>query len=187
MNRLLRGFRAATAKVCVLVLSAFSDVGQSYAADANNGKYVLLSIVGYNYTDRYIDSFTVNGAGGGNIFVSSASSGGGGIECCVRLNTSNARFSRVRVRWQAGGCTYLTRSRISGETFENIFPYFREADVKINVRAKANPGQLEIHFYKDGSVVAELTERLSQPHVALDEGRAEKSSYPRCPNDKKPE
>lgn len=187
MNRLLRDFRDSMAKVYILVLCAFVAAGQSYAADVNSGKHVLLSIVGYNYTDRYIDSFTVNGAGGGNIFVSSASSGGGGIECCVRLNAANARLPPVRVRWQVGGCTYLTTSRISGETFENTFPYFREADVKINVRTKATPEQLEIHFYKDGRVVAELTESLSQPHVALDESRADKSSYPRCPNDKKPE
>lgn len=187
MNRLYQCFCVSLSRFCVLMLCALGNAAQSHGAGLNNGRLILLSIVGYNYTDRYIDSFTVNGAGGGNIFVSSASSGGGGIECCVRLNSASAKFLKVRVRWQAGGCTYLTKSRTSKETFENIFPYFREADVKINVRTQGTPEQLEIHFYKDGKVLAELTENLSQPHVALDESREDKSTYPRCPNDRKPE
>jgi hypothetical protein len=42
---------------------------------------VSLEINGFNYTDLYIDSFEVNGQGGGNLFVSSPTSGGGGGVC----------------------------------------------------------------------------------------------------------
>lgn len=42
-----------------------------------------LGIVGYNYTNRAINTFTIDGAGGGNLYVSSPASGGGGTTCCV--------------------------------------------------------------------------------------------------------
>jgi hypothetical protein len=43
---------------------------------------VPVSIVGYNHTDKYIHSFTVNGGSAGNLF---AHSGGGSIVCCIAI------------------------------------------------------------------------------------------------------
>jgi hypothetical protein len=46
-------------------------------------RHHALAIVGYNYTERYIDSFHVNGQGGGNLYVSGPTAGGGSSACCV--------------------------------------------------------------------------------------------------------
>lgn len=42
---------------------------------------VGLTLSGYNYTNRYIDQFSVNGIGGGNLHVSTVTSGGTNV-CC---------------------------------------------------------------------------------------------------------
>jgi hypothetical protein len=155
--------------------------------EKNREDDVTLDIVGFNYTDRVIDSFSVNGQGGGNIFLSTRTSGGGKSACCVRLLNAHKGVSKIHVRWQVDGCVYLTKSRISGETFKNIFPYYKEVDIDVVQPKKYVPQHLEIHFYPDGSVRSELTAELSLPRISLDGKRADKSKFPRCPDDKKPE
>ncbi|MFZ5520651.1 MAG: hypothetical protein ACOZD0_05545, partial [Pseudomonadota bacterium] len=64
---------AATALLCGLLQSCALDQGLTSAAEpARPGgpRYVSLTIEGYNYTDDYIDQFTVNGQGGGNLYLS---------------------------------------------------------------------------------------------------------------------
>jgi len=62
-----------------------------------------LTIVGYNYTDTYIGSFTVNGAGGGNIEVSSKTSGGGGGVCCAAIPAGAALPITIDIAWKRDG------------------------------------------------------------------------------------
>ena len=76
------------------------------AAPAVITQPVSLEINGFNYTDLYIDSFEVDGQGGGNLFVSSPTSGGGGGVCCVSLTPGtrlpvplNIKWTRDRKRW----------------------------------------------------------------------------------------
>jgi hypothetical protein len=57
---------------------------------------VPASIVGYNHTDNYIDSFSVNGAGGGNLF---AHGGGGSIVCCVAIPEKWRPGLKATIRW----------------------------------------------------------------------------------------
>jgi hypothetical protein len=70
-----------------------------------DGERVNLTITGFNYTSRYIDEFSVNGQGGGNLYVSGPTSGGGGSICCVSY-VKGAAAPRIIVRWQSGGCMY---------------------------------------------------------------------------------
>lgn len=187
MTQMTRRFRSYLTETCFLIFGTFLIFGGARAENLENQAPLLLTIVGFNYTDRHIDSFSVNGAGGGNVFLSSADSGGGGATCCVTLSKNGPKFSQVRIRWQFDGCTYLTRSRVSGEVAKNIYPYFRQANVAVDFRGVERPSNLEVHFYNDGSVVAELTGKLSRPRVILDGQRKDKSHFPRCPNDKKPD
>lgn len=72
---------AATALLCGLLQSCALDRGLTSAvepAKPGGPRYVSLTIEGYNYTDDYIDQFTVNGQGGGNLYLSTPTSGGGG-------------------------------------------------------------------------------------------------------------
>jgi hypothetical protein len=155
--------------------------------EGQNDEYISLDLIGYNYTDRHISSYRVDSQGGGNIRLSSPTSGGGGIVCCVRLATGESDPIIVRVRWQVDGCTYLMRSEFTGST-QRVFHYFyKEKYVKVYRPKGIKPSHLESHFYPDGSVVVLLTDDMSLPRLSLSESRPDKSKFPKCKNDKKPE
>jgi len=145
-----------------------------------------VDMVGFNYTNRVIDGYSVNGEGAGNVLLSSRTSGGGKSVCCITISHLQSGIARIRVRWQVDGCTYLTRSKISGEVFENVFPYYKQADLALPLRKNSRAQHLEVHFYPDGSVNAQLTESLSLPRISLDGQRPDISNFPRCHDDKKP-
>jgi hypothetical protein len=162
------------------------NVSQVIAGEDSKAE-LPVDIVGFNYTDRVIDSFSVNDQGGGNVFLSSRTSGGGKSTCCIRLPGVTHGTSKIRVRWQVDGCIYLTKSRISGEKFKNIFPYYKQADIELSPSRGFTPQHLEVHFYPDGKVRAELTAELSLPRLSLEGKRPDQSRFPRCRDDKKPE
>jgi len=144
-----------------------------------------LGLTGYNYTNREISDFSVDGQGGGNIDVSSPTGGGGGTVCCVSYVNAKDPGS-VRVRWQSDACIYQTKSTISDEVHEHFYWFFKEADVNIEKPVTQNPQYLEVHFYPDGSVKAAVTEHASLPRLRLRQERMDRTPYPRCPHDKKP-
>ena len=148
------------------------------------GTSIGLTLTGYNYTNRYINTFEVNGQGGGNLFVSDSHSGGGGSVCCVSYITGPGVW-KVTVRWQTAACTYNERTS-GGERFYDIYSFFKEARVEVDPKVPDHPGYFEVHIYPDGHVEAAITEAASPPRLILSEDREDKSHYPRCPNGKKP-
>jgi hypothetical protein len=56
---------------CHAGLPEMSEAGKAETAKENKD-YLLLGLVGYNYNDRYISSYTVDSAGGGHINLSSS-------------------------------------------------------------------------------------------------------------------
>lgn len=154
---------------------------------SKNNEYVTLDLLGYNYTDRHINDYDVDGQGGGIIQMSSPTSGGSGSVCCVRLAIGRSTPIIVRVRWQVDGCTYLMRSERTGNT-QRIYHYFyKEEYVEVPPPKGIKPSHLESHFYPDGSVRVMLTADMSLPRLSLNESRSDKSKFPKCKNDKKPE
>ena len=136
----------------------------SNAASANQG----LVIQGYNYTNLFIDSFTVNGAGGGNVFVSSPTTGGGGSVCCYSFNPQAPRPVLLNVRWAAGYCMEHKASPYSfGPRFvDERKTLWKEAVVPL--RDVTLPAMaLEVHFYPDGHVEAAVTAGHSPPRLKL--------------------
>lgn len=185
----IRGLKAPCFAIAVLLF--LCACGKAASSDAGSGRSVTyeervsLALVGYNYTNRYIDSFSVNGQGGGNLYVSSSSGGGGGAVCCVwyRPGTTN---NKITVRWQSGACYYRSRSQISEEVFVRLHAFYTEKEVSVSDNVPANAKYMEVHFYPDGSVQAAVTAEESMPRLLLSEDREDNSRYPRCPNDKKP-
>ena len=55
-------------KYCLSLLGLILAGCSSYASES-----VSLTLHGYNYTNRYIDSYSINGQGGGNLFLSTSS------------------------------------------------------------------------------------------------------------------
>jgi hypothetical protein len=100
----------------------------------------MLALNGFNYTDLYIDSFSVDGQGGGNIFVSSPTSGGGGTSCCVGFSAGSTLPLRIKVKWSRDRKRYC------------------EKEVLVTGPIPAAPEHLAVHFFPDGRIEAELTE-----------------------------
>lgn len=172
--------------ICLVVQSAcFGKKDEAIAAQDKGGDY-LLGLVGYNYTDRNISDYSVNGAAGGHVFLSSPASGGSGTTCCVRLSKTQIGHMRVKVRWQVDGCTYLMSNPVSNATAKIRHFHYQEIEVDVPQVAGIKPHYLETHFYPDGSVQVLLTEDFSEPRIVLSERRLDKSSFPRCHDDKKP-
>jgi hypothetical protein len=111
---------------------------------------VALEIDGFNYTDLYIDSFEVNGQGGGNLFVSSPTAGGGGGACCVGFRPGTRLPVELTIKW--------TRDR----------KRWCEKEVLLKGPVPANPRYLGVHFFPDGHIEVELTEEYSEPKLRLE-------------------
>lgn len=173
----------------LLLIDSACFMPQAGAAqlDGRNNEYVTLDLIGYNYTDRHIGNYDVDGQSGGDVRLSSPTSGGGGIVCCVRLAMGKSGPIIVRVRWQVDGCTYLMRSAFTGATQRMSHYFFKEEYVEVPRPKGIKPSHLETHFYPNGSVVVRLTDDMSFPLLSLNEARPDKSKFPKCKNDKKPD
>ena len=79
------------------------------AAVSGKNNEVWLTLMGYNYTDHYIDNYYVDGVWGGNVFLSTEEAGGGKSTCCVKWKKGTKLPVTVRVRWQSDACRYIKR------------------------------------------------------------------------------
>jgi hypothetical protein len=184
IGRILQGFLFM---VSLPVITASDARAEKSAREQLKEKYFLLGLVGYNYTDRHISNYTVNGAGGFDVMLSSPTSGGSGITCCVRLAKKSLIPPRVKVRWQYDGCIYLIKDDQDGKADRVRHYYYKEAEVDVQRADGGTPEYLETHFYSDGTVQVAATDDLSRPRLKLDENRLDKSLFPKCKNDEKPE
>jgi photosystem II stability/assembly factor-like uncharacterized protein len=149
------------------------------------GKRHDLSIVGYNYTNRYISQFTVDNGGGGDVNVSSETGGGGGISCCV-VHIGGAQEKIAEVTWDTGACTFDNRLDRDGSRLFQIHHFFKTVKVQVDPNMPKNPHYMEVHFFPDGHVEAAVTEAISPPRLRLSADREDKSDYPACPNNVEP-
>lgn len=147
--------------------------------------HFILGIVGYNYTDREIEEYSVDGVSGGSVSMSSPTSGGSGTTCCVRLLKEAKGAIRVKVRWQFDGCRYLIKDYSGGADEVRHF-FYRETEVNVIIPSGKNLAYIESHFYPDGRVEVRLTENVSLPTLALNKKRPDNSSFPWCTDGKKP-
>ena len=149
-------------------VSPLPGVQASLSAPALRETQTLL-IQGYNYTDDYIDSFTVNGQGGGNLFVSGPLSGGGGSVCCVSYTPGSTLPIKLKVRWVGAYCM---------ERIQNPYPYgqpyfdkrrslWKEADALADDVSQGKPRAMEVHIYPGGYVEAAITQGDSPPRLKL--------------------
>lgn len=136
----------------------------------------MLGIIGYNYTDRYIDNFTIDGQGGGYIRLSSPTSGGSSTVCCVLLSKKPTWPMRVRVRWSVGGCREYEKYRRYG----HIHNFYKETEVEVDHELKVLPSDIAAHFFADGSVKVRLSDGWEPPLVKLSKDRPDKENYPEC-------
>lgn len=178
---------------CLSIMNSGCEVPETeekpprqFIVEKPSGKRMDLTLVGYNYTNLYIDAFSVDEQWGGNLRVSSPGGGGGGSVCCVLYVDRPTKKTTVKVRWQLGACYYKIKSPSSHYIYNQLHAFFKEVEVVLDVSAATKPEYLEVHFYPDGTVQAAVTNTASMPRMILDEERSDRSEFPRCPNDKKP-
>jgi len=175
-------------KICILIfwcwVSSVSSAEQN--PESRENSEWLLGLVGYNYTDREIEDYSIDGVGGGQIRKSSPTSGGGGTTCCVRLLKELNGTVKVKVRWQVDGCRYLIKD-LDGNSEAARHFFYREEEVSVTIPPGKTIAYLETHFYPNGRPQVRLTEYSSLPALALDKKRPDRSLFPRCKDDQQPE
>jgi hypothetical protein len=129
------------------LLAAFALVGCS------KNEPVMLGILGYNHTDRYIDTFSVGGQGGSNVF---PMEGGGSVVCCIGYRPSRPLPIEMEVEW-----TFGYRRNEQGEIVVPSETHQKKAILTGPV--PDDPHNLEVHFMPDGTVQLRITSMRSPP------------------------
>lgn len=130
-------------------------------ASCDDSKPVMLGITGYNYTDRYIDRFSVGGQGGGNVFVSTATSGGGNTSCCIGYSPRRPLPIRMKVEWTWGRVEDSAGNIIKPD--EHV-----ETTAELHGPVPLDPRDLEVHFMPDRTVQLRITARPSKPVLIIE-------------------
>ena len=96
-----------------------------------------VTVIGYNYTERPIYTFSVNGGGGSNIFV-----GGGGakMSCCTEITVGQP----VEIKWVYSA---TEKQYLAGLRKENY-----STTVTVPPPTMPEADYLEVHFYPDHHV-----------------------------------
>jgi hypothetical protein len=144
-----------TSWLTACMLAVFALTGCS------NNEPVLLGIMGYNHTERYIDRFSVGGQGGGNLF---PMQGGGSIVCCMGYRRNLQLPIEMEVEWVWG-------------TEEDENHQITRPREKASYRAildgpvPEDPKNLEVHFMPDGTVQLRITSmRSPEPKASVQQG-----------------
>lgn len=177
--------------ICAALLVGLQACAQTPSSTASKspplGEPIGLLIQGYNYTDDYIDSFTVNGQGGGNVFVSSPTSGGGKSVCCVSYTPGTRLPMKVKVKWVADYCLRQRENPYpyGQRTYVDKVPIWREAEAIVDDRSDGRPYAIEIHIYPDHHVEGSVTRGHSRPRVILQRTESldrpgDQKVYPKC-------
>ena len=119
-----------------------------------DGKPKMLAINGFNYTDLYIDDFSVGSSGGGNLFVSSPTSGGGGTSCCVVLYPGAPLPRPVTIEWM--------------RSLDGKKQRWCKKTVELTGPIPANPTAFGVHFMPDGEIQVEVTQGEADPKLRLE-------------------
>lgn len=119
----------------------------------------MLGITGYNYSGRYIDRFSVNGQGGGNVLISEGLSSGGGATCCIVWRPGTTLPVTMLVEWTYGEDQDLRTGQIykPRET--------HRAEVELKSPVPQNPTVFTVHFYPDNTVQVEVAADYPEPRL----------------------
>lgn len=160
-----------------------SELSKVSVTGTENVELAGLTLVGYNYTDREIAQFSVNGSGGGNLQVSGPNGGGGGSVCCVNY-VPGIEGKQYRIRWHATSCRYGESGAGAAYSY-SLHRFYKELDVTVVAPEVNNPRYFEVHFFPDGTVKAKVTAEASPSILSLASDRKAGRS-PQCPNNVEP-
>jgi len=175
---------------CAQAQAPTSVVAPQPAESRLNVDAKSLLIQGYNYTDDYIDSFTVDGQGGGNLYVSSPQSGGGKSACCASFSQGARLPIKLEVRWVGAYCMWQEPNPYPfGQRFyRKRLSLWKEAEALAVDLSQGKPRALEVHIFPDGHVEAAITQGYSPPRMVLPRTDSYRRpgpppTYPDCTDD----
>jgi hypothetical protein len=149
-----------------------------------------LLIQGYNYTNDYINSFTVDGQGGGNLYVSGPTSGGGKSVCCLSYPRGTPLPIKLKIRWVGSYCMWKEKNPYPfGQPYhDKRMDLWQEAEALAFDQSEGKPRALEVHIFPDGHAEAAITRGYSAPRMSLpDDYRGLRPgvqhTYPDCTDD----
>ena len=120
----------------------------------NSQDTLSVTLVGYNYTERPIYTFSVNGGGGSNIFV-----GGGGakMSCCTEITVGQP----VEIKW-----LYDTTEK---QYLAGLREEKRSTTVIVPPPTVPEAEYLEVHFYPDHRVELALVKFPGDRRIPYEE------------------
>ncbi|WP_321886846.1 DUF3304 domain-containing protein [Paraburkholderia bannensis] len=153
--RRLRDAFAARRRLRSVTLAALLVGGAiwSHACVSGEGAYGPYSVIGYNYTDRHIVNFFINGFAGGASEAHKAG-GGGGIVCCFSI-PKNEKNLHVKVELEWTQAQYLANA--PHDTFET--------DVPVPPLKNKHDGFIEFHFLPNRRVEAAWVNFPTTPNI----------------------
>ena len=113
-----------------------------------------VTLVGYNYTERPIYTFSVNGVGGSNIFVGG---GGASFSCCTEITVGQP----VEIKWVYSA---TEKQYLAGLRKENY-----STTVIVPPPTVPEAEYLEVHFYPDHHVELALVKFPGDRRIPYEE------------------
>ncbi|MFP3478451.1 MULTISPECIES: DUF3304 domain-containing protein [Burkholderia] len=126
-------------------------LGGAWWVHAQTASYGPYRVIGYNYTDRSIALFTIDGfgAGGSNAH---ESGGGGGTVCCMSV-------PRNRKTWHIKIVYELTREQYKKDLPNDVY----ETDIPVPSLPNRHDGYIEFHFLPDRKIEAKWVDYPTDP------------------------
>ncbi|WP_158939150.1 DUF3304 domain-containing protein [Burkholderia sp. S171] len=112
----------------------------------------MLGIMGYNYTDRAIADFAVNGAAGSNVELSTPTAGGGKTSCCVVLGGDIKTPLWIDIEYKMSALESFPPRKIIEPSGK-----YMKARVEVKGPIPPDPSYLGIHFYPDHHIEATIS------------------------------
>ena len=146
-------FRQSWSRRLLAMLLLTSGVFAAAPCLPYEGAYGPYHMIGYNYTDRHIFSFSVNDTGGGSSDAHE-SGGGGGITCCLNIPKA-AKTLHIKIVYE------LTKDQ-----YEKQLPNDRfETDIPVPPLPNKHDGYLEVHFLPKQKIEAKWVDFPTQPEI----------------------
>lgn len=148
------GFYArAVPRLFLLVFLTLTTLWSAACSSSEGSTYGPYNVIGYNYTDRSIFSFWVNGFWGANSTAHQAA-GGGKITCCLNLS-STSKTMHIKVKYE------LTREQFDKDLPNDAF----ETDIPVPSLPNKHDGFLEFHFLPNQRIEAKWVDFPTKPNI----------------------
>lgn len=145
--------RRTTRRIALAGLMVGGTVWSHACVSGEGDTYGPYEVIGYNYTDRHIASFYVDGHGVGSSEAHQPG-GGGGIFCCLDI-PQRAKILHIKVELE------LTEEQDA----QNLPPDTFETDIPVPRLTDKRKGYIEFHFLPHQQIEAAWVSLPTTPHI----------------------